>query len=523
MVHGRRQLLPRHHEVAVARQRDHRPLGVRALGRDPGGKAVAHRPAGRREMRVEAAEAVIPVQPDREVAGPVGQDRVLGQRVAHVAQDLAQLQRTGVGARLLGPVEVGGAGPGHPFALARRVGAERGQARRQAARGRVDAESGLVDAPDLVGVGMDVHQRLVACRNRQQVIGLRRDLGHAATRENHQIGVAHGLHQRGIGAEAQVAREVRVLHRHLTRAAELGGEGDGVAFAEVGEGGHGLGVPAGAAEDRERLLRLCQHVAQTGEVGGGGGGFHRLHPRRVGDRDHVVQHVLGQRDHHRAGAALHGDAEGASQKFGDAGGVVDLDHPFGHRAEDRAVVEFLERLAVFHPAGDLAHEEDHRGRILRGDMHARRRVGGAGATGDEADAGAARELAPGLGHHGRASLLPAGDQIDAGADQRVEHAEVAFPRHAGGARHALDHELVDQHAGAGAFGERGGHLGGSFHSRAVNPIGRGNGSPGGRSAARSGPLWGLRGVGGSAPVGPSARLPRSIYGKMMRRRGTVRC
>ncbi len=43
----------------------------------------------------------------------------------------------------------------------------------------------------------------------------------------------------------------------------------------------------------------------------------------------VAQHVLRQRQHHRAGAAGGGDGKGAGDEFRDAGGIVDLAHPFG--------------------------------------------------------------------------------------------------------------------------------------------------------------------------------------------------
>jgi hypothetical protein len=43
----------------------------------------------------------------------------------------------------------------------------------------------------------------------------------------------------------------------------------------------------------------------------------------------VAQHVFGQREHDRAGAAGVGEVEGAGDEFGRAGGVVDLIRPFG--------------------------------------------------------------------------------------------------------------------------------------------------------------------------------------------------
>ena len=152
---------------------------------------------------------------------------------------------------------------------------------------------------------------------------------------------------------------------------------------------------------------------------GGGGGLARLDPGRVGHRHDVVQHVLGQRDDHRARPALHRDAEGAGYDLGDACGVVDLDHPLSEVAEGLAVVDLLEGLAPAHAAGDLPDEQDHGRRVLPGDVHARRGVGGAGPAGDEADARPPGELAGGLRHDRGPALLAADEDVDGRVVQGV--------------------------------------------------------------------------------------------------------
>ena len=55
VLHRGRELLPVHEELAVARERDHRALRLRDLRRDRRRHAVAHRAAGRRELRAPAA------------------------------------------------------------------------------------------------------------------------------------------------------------------------------------------------------------------------------------------------------------------------------------------------------------------------------------------------------------------------------------------------------------------------------------------------------------------------------------
>ncbi len=53
---------------------------------------------------------------------------------------------------------------------------------------------------------------------------------------------------------------------------------------------------------------------------------------------------------------------------GTRAGIVDLGHPFGDRAEDGTIVEFLKRLALAILARDLADEQDQRGGILLRDV-----------------------------------------------------------------------------------------------------------------------------------------------------------
>ena len=172
--------------------------------------------------------------------------------------------------------------------------------------------------------------------------------------------------------------------------------------------------------------------------------------------DLVAQHVLGQREHDRAGPAGGRDAVGASDIFGDAARILDPRRPFGDRREEGGEIDLLEALAVAVAARDVADEQDHRGRILEGDMDSGAGVGRARAAGDESDAGAAGHLAVGIGHVGDSAFLPADDDVDLGrVVERVEHREEALARHGEDAVAALDPELVDEDAsacpGAGAL------------------------------------------------------------------------
>jgi hypothetical protein len=130
--------------------------------------------------------------------------------------------------------------------------------------------------------------------------------------------------------------------------------------------------------------------------------------------------------------------------------LLDLDDPFRHLAEHAAVVELLERLAPAMPARHLPDEQDQRRRVLVGGMDADRGVGGAGRTGDEADAGAAGELAVGVGHVRGARLVACDHESDRRVVQRVEDGDVALAWNAERRLDAVDDELVDEHLRAGS-------------------------------------------------------------------------
>jgi hypothetical protein len=143
--------------------------------------------------------------------------------------------------------------------------------------------------------------------------------------------------------------------------------------------------------------------------------------------------------------------EGAGDEFGDAGGIVDLAHPFGEFGEGAAELDLLEGLALAGVALDLADEQDHRDRILPGDVQAGGGVGGAGAAGDHADAGLAGEPAPGVGHHRGAAFLAADDDLDVAVIERVEHGEETLAGHAGEALDAVRLQCLDDQFSAGSF------------------------------------------------------------------------
>ena len=167
------------------------------------------------------------------------------------------------------------------------------------------------------------------------------------------------------------------------------------------------------------VLQKLEHRLDRAGIGLFG---ERRDARAVERLDLVAQHVLGQREHDRAGAAGGRDAIGAGDIFGDAPRILDPRRPFGDRAEEGGKVDLLEALAVAVAARDVADEQDHRGRILEGDMDAAAGVGRAGAAGDEGDARAAGHLAVGVGHVGDAAFLPADDRCRSPACREARRA-----------------------------------------------------------------------------------------------------
>ncbi len=292
-------------------------------------------------------------------------------------------------------------------------------------------------------------QRLVGVGAFQQRVVGGRHFAHAAADQQHEVGLLDRCRQLRVDADADIAGIVRVqmVEQHL--AAEGAADRQRPGLGDAAHPRHRLGIPARAAEDDEGPLGLAEQFLQRVELGFAGAGFDRCVRQGGGRLDQAGQHVLGQRDDDRAGAAGGRDRKGAGDEFGDARGIVDLDHPFGDVAEEALVVDFLESLALLGVAGDLADEQDDGNRILHGDVDAGRRIGGAGAAGDEADAGLAGQAALAVGHHRGAAFLAADDGADRRIVQRVEHREIGFARHAEDAIDAVGFERVDDQLSAG--------------------------------------------------------------------------
>src|SRR3569623_2015886 len=233
-------------------------------------------------------------------------------------------------------------------------------------------------------------------------------------------------------------------------AAKTGGDRHAMGFGECGDGAAGGIGPARAAEDHQGTLSLSELALQRFKAirrwyGSDGDGC--LHIRAHAS---LFQHVAGQRQHYRSRASRSRDLKSARHEFGYALRIVDLGHPFRQRREHLPVFHFLKRFAAAKRAVDLPDEENHRRRILHRGMHADARMRGARPARDEADAGAAGQLAVGFGHVGGRAFMSGDYDADVGIDQRVEHFQIAFAWHAEYGVHAVNAQRFDQYPAAAA-------------------------------------------------------------------------
>ena len=453
VLHGGGKFLAIHHVFAIAGKGDHGTLRMHDLRRHAGRHAIAHGAVGRRQLRAHAAVAVEAVRPRGVIAGAVGQDGIKRCLRHDFLRHLPQVQRCLAILEDGRPLLIGGQ---LGLRFGRRMfpcgsvdGGHGGQHGARLRHAAVDHQFGLVNAAQLFGVRMDVHQALARHGCVEQRVAARRHFAEAWADGDDQVGIFHARGQFRVDADADIADVVRVGIVEQVLEAEGAGDGQVVAFRELLQVGAGLRRPGGAAQQHQRTLRFGQHAAQLLQLGIRWRRLHGLVGARVGDSRHGNEHVFRQGQHDGAGAAAGGDLEGARQVFGDALGAVDLRHPLGHLAVHAAVVDFLERFAVDEIVAHLADEQDHRRRILIRRVHADRGVGGARSARDEADARLARQLAVGFSHEGGAAFLAVDDEADARIVQGIEHVEVAFARHAKSGVDTMDLQGIDQDLAAG--------------------------------------------------------------------------
>ncbi len=136
--------------------------------------------------------------------------------------------------------------------------------------------------------------------------------------------------------------------------------------------------------------------------------------------------------------------------FGDLLRRFDLGDPFCGRAEKGPIIHLLKGAPPKHRALDLADEQDHRCRIVLGDMDAVRRVGRAWTACDEANPRSPGQATLCQRRHRRPGLLTAYHDLDGRVVHCVERRQVGFARNAVNLRNGLNDELIDEKLAAGS-------------------------------------------------------------------------
>ena len=210
--------------------------------------------------------------------------------------------------------------------------------------------------------------------------------------------------------------------------------------------------PASAADDDDRLARGRKQPAKLRHVGRCRAAGDFTVRRCVGHVALAAQDVLGNGQHHRARPPVRRDMKRPADKLGDRFRVFDLHRPFRHIGEDACEVHLLEGFATDVMPRDLPDDQQHRGRILPGGMHADGGMHCAGAAADHAHAGPSGQLAVRFSHVRCVGLVTARDepQVRLLVEQRVEDRQRAFSGDAEDRVGAVQSERGDENLAAAA-------------------------------------------------------------------------
>ena len=314
-------------------------------------------------------------------------------------------------------------------------------------RAGLNAQFRLIHLAKLGLRAMHMDQALIRLRHRQERVAIGRVLAKARIDGEDHIGLRDHLLDRRVHADTRLAAEHRRRVVELILIAEHRHNGDvGTLGKGLQRGAARVGPVAPAVED-QRPFRLRQNRAglRHGVVRGmrfriGRGPAQRC---RLGFGG---QHILGQRDHHRTRAACRRCLPGPRDDLGDAVHLINLHRPFGNRAEHRAVVDFLKRLAALHIRADLPDQNDHRHAVLHRGVNPDGGIRYPRTARDQTDPRCAGELAPGRRHKGRAPLVAAQHVVKttAGVVHRIQHREIAFPRNPERLARAQGHQTIHQ-------------------------------------------------------------------------------
>ena len=204
---------------------------------------------------------------------------------------------------------------------------------RESARRRVNGEIGRVDAAELLRLWIDMNEGHARRGNIEQAIGLRWNFPEPPANQQQKIAVLHELYQLGIGVEAEIAGIARIERVEQWQTAIARRDRHVETLGEVAQGAARLLVPARSAKNEKRARRRRDQPLQFAHVFLARRGFHDA-GGGIGRRANALfEHVLGQGQHDRTGAARAGEGESARDKFIYARRFVDFRDPFGFAAE----------------------------------------------------------------------------------------------------------------------------------------------------------------------------------------------
>ncbi len=304
-----------------------------------------------------------------------------------------------------------------------------------------------VVAADLARIVVHMDQRLARMRRLRQRVALRGRLAEARADRKDQIGAQVAV-DGGLGhLEAQMADVVRMRVGKVVLPLE------GQRYRQLMCFRRGLQrLPSARRADpaaagyQQRPIRLgetgqdCIEILSRWESGV----WHRKRLDHAGV-DAVLEHVLGQHHHDRPWRGRLRLDEGAGDDLAGARRVVDDIDALRHVAEHLGVVHLLERPPADLGARHLPDEQHQRHRILLGDVHGNRGVGGARSAADEGDARPTGQLGIADRRESRSALMPADDRLDGVAVvQGVERGQVAFTRHAEHPVDAVRGQAIDE-------------------------------------------------------------------------------
>ena len=206
---------------------------------------------------------------------------------------------------------------------------------------------GMIDAADLVGVGMDVDEPLARRGDAEQRVALRRRLRHAAADQQHEIGRFDPRLELRIDGDADLAGEIGMVAVDDARAAERAATGRSKRSANRAKAALARSVQP--PPPTMTIGRFAAHsifcssaiCVWPGQIGAGST------RGASATRGHFGQHVLGQRDRRpgrAAPASRCGTRAGRSREG--ARRISICGRPFGGRAEEGAIVHLLEGAAA---------------------------------------------------------------------------------------------------------------------------------------------------------------------------------